>query len=205
MLVDLAAFAGAAGNDDAPLFLCGESMGALIVLHAAVAESWSKKISGLLLLSPVIALAQKNPPWVKSLLRAVSVIAPGIRLRPGWFVHGSAAMPPLTRIPEREQYLATAPHRLGPLTLHFLSNMGDLIESAPGLARRLTAPVAIFSAGRDVFVTPAQTREFFGQISSRDKTHFHYPESYHQTLFDLDAPQVLADAAGWLEARLPQP
>ena len=43
-----------------------------------------------------------------------------------------------------------------------------------------------------------------GSIRSGDKAHFHYPESYHQLLFDLDAPRVLADAAAWIEARLPK-
>lgn len=111
-------------------------------------------------------------------------------------------MPQLTRIPERQRAVETAPYRLGPTTLGFLTRMGDLIESALPAAPQLQMPVAIFTAGHDVFVTPAQQNEFFERIGASDKTQFHYPEAYHQLLFDLDADKVLADAAGWIEAQL---
>lgn len=187
--------------EEQPLILCGESMGALLALQIACREPWRDRLAGLMLFSPVVALAQENPPWLKTLLRLVSKLAPGLRLRPGWFVHGSAAMPQLTRVPERQQYLATAPHRLGPLSLGFLASMADLIEAAPQLASQLEMPVAVFSAGHDVFVTPGQTRDFFARIPCGDRTHFAYDESYHQLLFDLDAERVVADAAEWISRR----
>ncbi len=203
VLADLESLQRQAASGPSPLFLCGESMGALLALQIATHAAWADRLSGVLLFSPVVALARENPPWMKSLLRAASKIVPDFRLRPGWFVHGSAAMPPLTRIPERQEYLATAPHRLGPLTLGFLASMADLIEAASPAAPSLELPVAVFSAGRDVFVTSAQTREFFDRIASADKTLFHYEESYHQLMFDLDAERVVADAAEWLRRRLP--
>jgi alpha-beta hydrolase superfamily lysophospholipase len=149
-----------------------------------------------------VGLAQKNPPWLKPLLLAISAVAPGLRLKPSWFVHGKATAPQLTRIPERQHAVETAPHRLGPTPIRFLASMGDLIDDAVPVAERLQTPVAVFSAGRDAFVTPEQIENFFAHIRSTDKTHFHYAESYHQLMFDLDAPEVLADAATWIVKQL---
>lgn len=201
-MADLDGFIGMLPVENEPIFLCGDSMGALLALQAAMREPWSDTIAGLLLFSPVVGLAQKNPPWLKSLLLAIARIAPGLRLKPSWFVHGKGAAPQLTRIPERQQAVITAPHRLGPTTIGFLASMGDLIDAATPAAECLNVPVAVFSAGHDAFVTPGQTRDFFASIRARDKAHFHYQESYHQLLFDLDAPQVVADALAWIEARL---
>jgi len=200
MLADLEAFADE--PTDVQLFLCGDSMGALIAIQAATREPWQERLAGLLLFVPVVGLAQKNPPWMKSLLQTLAGFFPRLRLDPSWFVQGSPAMPKLTRIPERQHAVETAPYRLGPTTLGFLARMGDLIDSALPAAPQLRLPVAIFTAGHDVFVTPAQQNEFFERIGSSDKTHFHYPEGYHQLMFDLDADKVLADAVGWIDAQL---
>lgn len=202
MAADLESFAKLVAGAE-PLFLCGDSMGALLALQAAIRKPWGERITGLLLFSPVVGLAQKNPPWLKSLLLAVSRAAPRLRLKPSWFVHGKGDAPQLTRIAERQDAVANAPHRLGPTTIGFLARMGDLIEASLPAAERLDVPVAVFSAGYDAFVAPEQIRDFFVRIRAHDKTHFHYPESYHQLLFDLDAEQVLADAVAWVEARLP--
>jgi alpha-beta hydrolase superfamily lysophospholipase len=201
MLADLAAFAGE--PTELPLFLAGDSMGALLAIQAAARPEWRSRLAGLMLFVPVVALARENPRWVKPTLRFLSAILPGLRLKPSWFVQGSGEMPVLTRIPERQHELATAPHRLGPLTFSFLANMGDLIETAPPAASKIRTPTALFSAGHDVFITEAQQCAFFADIAAPDKMHFHYPEAFHQLLFDLDAEQVLADATAWIEARLP--
>ncbi len=203
MAADLEAFVEKIVPDNEPLFLCGDSMGALLSLQAAIQKPWRNRIAGLLLFSPVVALAQKTPALLKSLLTAVSRIAPRWRLKPSWFVHGKGVAPQLTRIAERQHAILTAPHRLGPTTIGFLVKMGDLIAASTPAALRLTVPVAVFSAGHDAFVSAGQTQEFFALIRSPDKTHFHYAESYHQLLFDLDAPRVLADAVTWVETRLP--
>lgn len=200
LLADLEAYADLA--DETPTFLCGDSMGALLTIQAAVREPWRSRLRGVILLVPVVALAQDNPPWLQSALRLAVKIAPRLRLRPGWFVHGKGGVPPLSRIPERQRALEVAPHRLGPLTLGFLASMGGLIEAAGPAAPRLNLPVALVSAGHDVFIRPEQTRAFFEHVASTDKTLLHYPESYHQVLFDLDAPRVVADVTAWIEARV---
>jgi alpha-beta hydrolase superfamily lysophospholipase len=202
-LADLEAFANFWATDELPVFFWGDSMGALLSLQAAVRKPWAQRLVGALLFVPVAGLAQKNPPWVKGLLRGISRRLPWLRLSASWFVHGRPSTPKLTRIPERQHYVETSPCQLGPVTFGYLASMGDLIEAALPAAERLEVPVALFSAGHDAFIKPDQTRGFFAHVHSRDKTHFHYADAYHQLLFDLDAARVLADAAGWIEARLP--
>ncbi len=202
-LQDLAAFASRETEfPEIPLFLCGESMGALLAIQAASRQPWRDRLAGLLLFVPVVGLAQNNPPWVKLLLEGIAKIAPNFRLRPSWFVQGSAKMPKLTRIEARQAELETAPHRLPVLTVRFLARMGGLIDAALPAGPDVTMPVALFTAGHDAFVTLDQQRAFFARLGSRDKTHFHYPESYHQLIFDLDAEKVVADARAWMESQL---
>lgn len=200
-LADLAAFAKA--DASVPTYLCGESMGALLAVQAAATPAAAQNWRGLILIVPVVALARENPPWLRATLRGAARILPALRLRPGWFVHGRAGIPPLSRIEERQRALEVAPHRLGPLTIGFLARMDALIAGAIPAAPRINLPVAVVSAGRDVFVRAEQTRAFFERLGSRDRTLLEYPESYHQVLFDLDADQVVADIAAWLEARVP--
>lgn len=200
VLADLAAFAGTA---DAPLFLCGESMGAMLAIRAAARPEWKRRLAGLLLFVPVVGLAQRTPAWVRNLLRVTAAVAPRVRLKPGRFISGKDAMPPLTRIGYRQRELMTAPHRLGPLGVRFLVQMGGLIESSAAAAPALETPVALFSAGHDAFLRTEQTAEFFDRIAAADKTHFHYPESFHQLLYELNTAQVLRNALDWTEARLP--
>jgi len=200
MLEDLEGFANFIGADR--VFLAGESMGALLALQAAARQPWRDRAMGLLLFAPVVALAQRNPPWVKTVLRVISRLAPGASLKPSWFVHGKGSFPKLTRIPERQHELETAPYRLGPLTLGFLARMGDLIDASDAAAQRLDVPVALFSAGHDVFISAGQTRAFFEKIRTSEKSHFEFPESYHQLLFDLDAPTIADEATKWITARL---
>ncbi len=200
-LNDLARFSE--GSPNVPTFLCSDSMGALLAIQEAARAGADDRWRGLILFVPVVALAQENPAWVRAALRSAATLAPALRLRPGWFVHGKAGIPPLSRIPERQRALEVAPHRLGPLTLGFLARMGALIEAANPAAPRITLPVAVVAAGHDVFVRLEQTRDFVTRLGSADKTCLAYPESFHQVLFDLDAPQVVADVADWIERRIP--
>lgn len=199
-LTDLEAFAG---TDDLPLFLCGESMGAKLAICAAARAEWKARLAGLLLFVPVIGLARKTPSWIRHLLRGIAAVAPNVPLKPGWFISGKDAMPPLTRIRSRQQELMTAPHRLGPLGVRFLVQMGDLIERAAATAPEVETPVALFSAGHDAFLRTEQTEAFFQRIAAKDRTHFHYPESFHQLLYELNTAEVLRDALAWIEARIP--
>ncbi len=185
-----------------PLFLAGDSMGALLALHAAANGKLAHELAGVLLFVPVVDLAQRNPPWVRTTIDLLAWTVPALRLNPGWFVHGKTEVPLLTRIPERQHAVETAPHRVDAFTVRFLAAMGALIAASQPLARTLTRPVAVFSAGHDIFVTPDQTEAFFACLSAEDRTHFHYASAYHQLLFDLDRERVLADALHWIEARL---
>lgn len=203
MTADLAKFL-----DDQPdgrnCFIAGDSMGALLAIRALESDAVRSRIAGLMLFVPVVQLAQRNPPWLKSAMRGLSRMLPALRLNPSWFVHGKSTVPKLTRIPERQAAFVAAPHRMHTLTPGFLADMGELIESADTSAAAVRLPVAMFSAGHDAFVRPEDSERFFARIGSTDKTHFHYPASYHQLLHDLDADRVCADAIDWVRNRSPQ-
>lgn len=202
MIEDLSLFFDEIDPGEVPVFLAGDSMGALLALRASTAPAITRRIAGMLLFVPVVLLAQQNPPWIKGAMRFVSRIAPALRLNPSWFVHGRSQTPKLTRATERQAAFEAAPHRMHRQTLGFLADMGDLIESAFGSAGKVETPVVIFSAGHDAFVPVAAIEDFFRAIAAGDKVHYHYAESYHQLLHDLDSRRVSGDAVRWIEERL---
>jgi alpha-beta hydrolase superfamily lysophospholipase len=51
-------------------------------------------------------------------------------------------------------------------------------------------------------VSPAGSRRFAARAASADKRLIEYPGAYHALFADVGREQVLADVAGWIEARL---
>lgn len=178
--------------------VAGESMGALLAIRAAAERGVRERLEGAILFVPVVGLARKNPKWLTDSVRWLAKQVPGLRMRPSWFVHGRGGTPRLTRDPERQKEFEEAPHRLGPVSLQFLERMGDLIEGIGEFAPEVKCPVAVFSGGRDVFVSPEQIAGFTERLGGSSKQRFHYPESCHRLLYDYDAVEVLKDAVEWV-------
>lgn len=196
--VDFIAFARNR-HPDLPLIIAGDSMGSQLALLALADPEIRRSLAGGLLFVPVIGLRQTNPAWLQSGLRVIGNLFPNFRLSPKWFVNRKPRGISLSRVPERAAELDAAPYRLREFSISFLGNMGLLIEQARATGPQITAPLAQFSAGVDLFLTDKQSRDFFDTIASEQKSYFDYPEAHHDLLHDPDADQVLRDAANWME------
>ncbi len=183
-----------------PLFLAGDSMGAQLALVALASPG--VKVVGALLYVPVVALRQRNPAWIRSVLGFAGLCFPALRLSPNWFVNRGPDAIPLSRVPERQRELAEAPYRLHQFSLQFLSDMGVLIGRAAESGSKIRVPVAVFSAGVDLFITTEQISRFVELLETDGTSHFHYPEAHHDILHDYVQSDVLRDSIAWLEARL---
>jgi alpha-beta hydrolase superfamily lysophospholipase len=181
-----------------PLFYYGESMGALVALHAA-ALSAPDRIDGLILASPVVQV--KNPlSWWQTLLLRVSIrLAPKYRVS---FAREHTPPPRLTRDDAYQQWLQQAPHTLKRFTLRLLGHIGRLMLQSGDAAGQLTLPVLVLYAGQDVLVTPEAVEQFYRRIASRDKEKYLFPKSYHLLLHDHDKAQVLDVIGTWLQQRV---
>lgn len=183
-----------------PIFLCGESMGALLVSRAVAARHIA--VDGMILSAPVVELRKPMPRPVREALRLLAWMAPALRLNHSVFVSGKKEPLPVTRDEDYLRRIRAAPHAIRAYSLHFLNAMGDLIASSPSTAGQLTVPCLVLAGGCDVFLRSEQVESWFGLIPAEDKTFRLYPSAYHCLWNDWERDAVLADIADWLRPRL---
>jgi alpha-beta hydrolase superfamily lysophospholipase len=186
-------------NGGRPVFLMGESMGAL--LAASFAAERGGGVDGLVLSVPVVGLRREVPRIVKKALRLVAGLAPHWRLPPSRFVNGTSVAPRITRNKEYQDSLRQKPHHITDFTLGFLSELGELIDGSGELATRLNVPVLVLAAGRDCFVRREQIEMWFEGVAEKEKTLHIYDEAFHLLWHDWDRDRVLQDLSAWFDAK----
>jgi alpha-beta hydrolase superfamily lysophospholipase len=184
-------------SGDAPLFLCGESMGSLILMHAKLPP----QVEGVIFSVPVVDMRQPVTPLVRKVMDSLVWLLPTLRIRPSLFVTGGKR-PKITRDEVYAQDLWGRPSQIRTFTAKFLHMLGELIFESAGAADRFREPSLVLAGGNDCFVTTAQVEKWFVRLGSRDKTLKVYPESYHLLWNDLDHEVVLDDIIHWVESRL---
>lgn len=184
-----------------PIFLIGESMGALLSA-SYVAGYPNVEIQGLIMAVPVVELARPVPNLLKQIIRRLANLFPRMKLHPALFVNNTAKMLPLTRDRDYQELLQKKPFYLRTFTLKFLSELGDLIDASSKLTRSIQKSCLVLAAGQDCFVKVHQIQTWFDQIAAIDKSIRIYPEAYHLLWHDWDRDQVLADIEAWLCERL---
>lgn len=201
---DIADFLSAirAQHPGEPVYLLGESMGALLSASYAAAYPDSD-VAGLILSVPVVGLTRPVPGWLRSVLRAIGQGFPRLKFYPSVFVNGEKVAPPLTRNKAYQDGMRSKPHYLRVFTLKFLSELGDLIEQSPVVAEKIRKPTLVMVAGNDCFVRVAQIEDWFGRLAAADKTLQVYAEAYHLLWHDHDCDKVLSDMGAWLDSRGP--
>lgn len=200
---DVAAFLGEvrAGREELPVFLCGESMGALIVAWLSAQGFLPEGIRGLIFSVPVIELGRPTPWTVRQALKAFALLLPEARFYPSWFVSGKRGPLQVTRDEEHQRWIRTAPHHIEAFTFRFLHALGNLMEANAALAEKITLPSLVLAAGQDVFLRPEQVQTWFDKLASADKTFRLYPDAYHLLWNDWDREMVIEDIFGWVEGR----
>ena len=204
-LQDIGRFLAAlrSAHEGRPLFLMGESMGALLSAAYAAQDRppADAQIDGVLLSVPVVGLRKEVPKFLKRTLAFLARHFPEARLSPSRFVNGKTTAPPLTRDTAYQESLREKPHHLKAFSLGFLAELGELIDNSHTHAERLRHSTLVLSAGNDCFVKPGQIASWFEKIPSSDKTHRLYPEAYHLLWHDWDRDTVMHDIQQWLERR----
>lgn len=204
-LLDIAAFVAALKNHhgDTPVFLMGESMGALLSANYATrTHDVECSIDGIVLSVPVVGLRREIPPFAKRALAWLARVFPKAKLPPSRFVNGKSFAPPLTRDTAYQEALRQKPHHIRDYSLRFLSELGELIDGSHAVAEKVEHPLLVLSAGQDCFVGPQQIERWFERVPSTHKTLRHYPEAYHLLWHDWERETVATDLGEWLEGRL---
>ena len=204
---DISSFANAmhSVSDERPLWVCGESMGALILAWMLAGKRFKQPIAGAIFSVPVVDLIKPTPWIVRQLVRTIASVAPGVRFFPSWFISGKLEPLRVTRDEEYELQVRSAPHYITAFTFRFLHQLGLLIESSAKVAAEMKTPCLVLAAGHDVFLRPEQVRAWFDRLAATDKTFRVYPEAYHLLWNDWDKELVLADIVAWLNQHAAMP
>ena len=200
---DLAAFVHLVRQEvgDAPLYFYGESMGAAILTRFLAQAPAETHPAGLVLASPVIAIAEEPAWWQHLIFRFFLFVNPTHRVDVRRFTKKGDPAKLVTRDEAHRLWFETAPHKMTTFTLRFFRNLYDLIAGCAEAAPRLRGPVLVLYAANDVFIPPARVEEFYARLGSSQKQLRFFPESYHLLLHDDDRAEVLAMIEDWL---LPQ-
>ena len=188
-----------------PVFLMGESMGALLsaaYMARAAREDLGTVPDGLILSVPVVGLSRPVPTLLRGLLRLVGTMAPKVRFSAGRFVSKKSQAAEITRDQAYHEALRKKPHHIEDFSLGFLMELSDLIDASESFAPCWDVPTLVLSAGCDCFVQPTQISTWFEKITAEDKKLHIYPEAYHLLWNDWDKETVMNDIHAWLTKRI---
>ena len=188
-----------------PVFLMGESMGALLsaaYMARASREDMGTVPDGLILSVPVVGLARPVPSILRALLRLAGKMAPQVRFSPSHFVSKKSQAAQITRDQAYHDALRKKPHHIEDFSLGFLMELSDLIDASDSLAPQWESPTLVLAAGLDCFVKTTQISTWYEKITAEDKKLHIYPEAYHLLWHDWDKETVMNDIHAWLTKRI---
>ncbi|MBV9671714.1 MAG: alpha/beta fold hydrolase [Verrucomicrobia bacterium] len=183
-----------------PVFLYGESMGALIAIHTDGIQG-IQGIQGIVLASPVIKFRGELRAWQRLLARVVFAVGPLWRVDLQKFSSGKRPVL-VTRDTRYQEQLQHAPYKIHAFTVRFYRNLVAMVMNSDPAARKLQCPVLVLYGGQDIFVAPEAVIAFFKKIGASDKTLHFYPASYHLLTRDFDSKKVMEDVTLWLNAHV---
>lgn len=198
----------------APLFLYGHSMGALIALDYALDQprpgspsrpgSPPRRASlpaepglrGLILSGVPLEPVGVAEPWLILVAKALSRVLPRTPLRPGLDARA------LSRDPEVVQAYEADPlvHRRA--TARWGSEALEAIERSKSRLSSLELPLLVIHGGADSINSPQGSRLIIERASSPDATLRIYEGVRHEPHNDLGWETAVRDVAEWIEARL---
>ncbi len=199
---DLSAFASEVYLPGRPFFLCGESLGAMLCAWCLSHDLELPPVSGAIFSAPVVTLSRETPQFVRLALKVLAKMAPNGRLKPSWFVSGTSKLPATSRDEAWLKRQRSGPQHIPAFSFGVLDAVGQLMESMPDVATKISHPCLVLAAGQDCFIRTDQVQSWFNLLASREKTYLAYPESFHVLWNDLGREQVLTDIRSWFDNRL---
>lgn len=181
-----------------PVVWCGESMGALIALHACASDPGSPPpCDALILASPVSSIGGEISPVRRILLRIAATLFP--RHRVSLEALAGVDQVQITRDEVHEEQSTTNPWHIPAFTLRLLRYLEGMITHLSDQATTITIPTLILHGGRDIFSDPAAIERFASRFPPEARLRRHYyPGSYHLLFYDHQREEVLRDTTNWL-------
>lgn len=179
---------------DAPIFLCGHSMGAIFAVLTAAADATSgrNRLSGLILANP----------WVRDTSKPTLGLA--------WAVYGRGAFgstrpiraaggpEAMTTNPEATQLLLADSHWVRAESGSFFYQVLKLRGRVLKAARAVNVPALVVQSEQDLAVVPKASRQCYEALGSRDKTWKTYSEFAHDFEFEQARSAFDDDLSDWI-------
>jgi len=189
-----------------PLFLYGESMGALTVLTAAGSPAIREggQLRGIILHSPAVALVYAAPP-VRSFIGLMRALYGDRLLFNVGLIPGDK--PALTSDARFDLVWGLSVDRVRPgFTWRFLDEALKLGERARSAAAQLKEPVLVLTGDQDPIGTAGVGQRAFSALMksmpSKDKERTRFSGGYHDLIHDKNKRQALDCIGAWMNREL---
>ena len=188
-----------------PVFWYGESMGALIALHA-LADSTHRSagglpVDGLILASPVTAIRQMPAAWKVVIVRTLMRVAPGVRISLERLGDRSVREQNVTSTTTHKEQMGKTPHYVETFTFRLFREVEKLVRTSSQAGLAIGSPLLVFYTANDVFTSSEQVESFVEEAGAADKAKVYFPDSYHLILHDKDRDRLLAQLEHWANER----
>ncbi len=186
-------------HPDAKIVWYGESMGALIAVHAwCEAPQDAPPCDGLVLSSPIVRFRDDIPAWTPGLVQVAATAMPLARISLDTLMAGQDVQ--MTQNSFHGQQAGKNPYHVDAYTLRLLGTLSQLIDGMNGCAGRLRGPVLILHGGQDYFNNDRDIRGFLARMPEQTPvTYRNYPKAYHLLMYDARKDQVFRDVEDWMD------
>lgn len=183
-----------------PVYLHGESLGAIISIHATAKLAVENQPRGIVLSAPVVFFEGELSPARREFFRLLRHLVPRKRLALSDLGSPQAGerLPP-SRDPQVLRALEETPVRVEAYTLRMLFEIVRLMREADIVREQVNVPVLVLYAGKDVFIKPRVLENFLDQWQQHNTRLERrlFPQSHHLITRDLDAPAALDAWSDW--------
>jgi alpha-beta hydrolase superfamily lysophospholipase len=174
---------------DKPIFIMGNSMGALVALRSMGLTN----PSGLVMFSPgfdgypaTFTLSYR----VKTLLTAL--------INPETPVKLPYTTDQITRDPMVRGWLNNDADSRMVLPARTMLELLKLTEETKNTGRKLPSPLFMFTAGQEKIVNNATSEAIFGRLVAPRKQKHHFPDAWHDLMFDPVLDELVDILAAWM-------
>lgn len=179
-----------------PLFLVGQSHGALVTAVAAI-RRMLPEVTGCIFTAPYFG-NKATPSLGKMILAQIAN-----SFLPHLTVATDVPREQMTSDPEMQEEDRNDPLALGVATPRWYMTMQRAQAEALGAAKNFTAPLLILEGGEDTVSDNTATQTFFNRVSSQDKTLEVLPGCRHEPLREQNREDTYNRIHDWLCARVP--
>ncbi len=177
-----------------PRFIYGHSLGGLIALHARL-DAPDLPLRGMILSNPALREVLETPGWKRLLGRALSRLAPQIRL------HTGLAPERISRDPAEVKAYAQDPLIHDLVSTRFYTSYVAAMTRVHDAPQGISLPTLWLISGSDRICDPEANRRFAAALGPTTTVR-EWAESYHEGHNDLQREEVAQAVRMWLGTQI---